>query len=655
MQDVASAVRDGAQAYLNRQSKTIFPFALVIGVLLWWALGNGMYALGFWIGALLSGASGYIGMTMCVRANVRTAQAASESGLERALELAYKGGAVTGFFVVGLALLSVAGFYFAVVAMGVPTKEAVHLIISIGFGSSLISLFARVGGGIYTKAADVGADLVGKVEAGIPEDDPRNPATIADNVGDNVGDCAGMAADVFETYAVTAVSCMLFGFLAFGEAGNGIFIVLPLVVGAIGIFGSIVGTFFAKLGAKKNIMGALYKSLFAAAAVCLVGFYFLIPGLVPADAVANLPEYGMSMFYASVVGLIVGIGLFVITEYYTATNYRPVREIAKASESGAGTNIISGLAVGLESTFAPIVLIVVGIIVAYSVADPYGLYGVAIAVMAMLSLSGIIITLDAYGPITDNAAGIAEMSGLDKSAREHLDALDAVGNTTKAVTKTYAIGSAGLAALTLFAAYVAEFQMRAESLEFQLQDPNVIVGLLLGGAIPFFFASFLMRSVGNAAFSVIEEVRRQFREIKGLLEGTARPDYAAAVDIVTRAALREMIVPALIAVVSPLLVGFLLGPVALGGFLLGVIISGIFVAFSMANGGAAWDNAKKYIELGNHGGKGSPAHAAAVVGDTVGDPYKDTAGPAINPLIKVINTVAILIAGLLVTHSLTLM
>jgi len=654
MQEVADAVRSGAQAYLNRQSKTILIFAVLIGVLLWFALGSYLYAVGFWLGALLSGASGYIGMTICVRANVRTAQAAADSGIEKALGLAFRGGAVTGFFVIGLALIAVAGFYFVALGAGIPLEKTMHLILAIGFGSSLISLFARVGGGIYTKAADVGADLVGKVEARIPEDDPRNPATIADNVGDNVGDCAGMAADVFETYAVTAISSMLFGFLTFGASADSIFILLPLVIGAIGVFSSIIGSLCAKLGASQNVMGALYKSLIVAGVLSVVGFYFVIPGLIPADAVAGHPGYGMSLFWASLVGIIVGIGLFVITEYYTATNYRPVREIAKASASGAGTNIIAGIAYGLESTFAPVLLIAGGVVVAYLASEPYGLYGVSIATMAMLSLSGIIITLDAYGPITDNAAGIAEMSGLEKEARVHLDALDAVGNTTKAVTKTFAIGSAGLAALTLFAAYVQEFKAAGAQLTFSLEDPRIIVGLLLGGSIPFLFSSFLMRSVGTAAFSVIEEVRRQFREIPGILEGTAKPDYACAVDIVTKAALKEMILPSIIAVISPVIVGFVLGPVTLGGFLLGVIITGIFVALSMANGGAAWDNAKKYIEQGNYGGKGSDAHAAAVVGDTVGDPYKDTAGPAINPLIKVINTVAILMAGLLLTHSLNL-
>ncbi len=632
MLKVAGAIQEGAKAYLWRQYKTIFVFALIIGIILGIIPNIGWKtAVGFWIGGLFSAIAGIIGMSVSVRTNVRVTEAARQ-GLKTALNLSVKGGAVTGMFVAALALLSVSIFYIF-------TKD-LNAILGVGFGASLISLFARIGGGIYTKAADVGADLVGKVEANIPEDDPRNPAVIADNVGDNVGDCAGMAADLFETKVVSVIGAMFLGsILLFDQK----YITYPLLIASIGLFASIISTFFVKLGKSKNIMAALYKGLGAAVIFSLIGFY-----------IATQQIFGnFAYFYSALSGIILTIGLFILSEYYTAKNWRPVKELALASKSGPATNIISGLSFGMESTFLPIVLIVASIIGAYYFG---GMYGVAISVVAMLSLTGSIITLDAYGPITDNAGGIAEMSNLASKVRKVTDALDAVGNTTKAVTKVFAIGSAGLAALTLFAAYLAELEKLASgrSYNFNLENPLVLAGLFVGGAIPYLFSSMALRAVGNAAFKVIDEVRRQFREFPEILKGTQKPDYAKSVDIVTSAALRQMILPTVIGVLSPLVVGFILGPTGLGGLLLGVIITGLFVALQMANGGAAWDNAKKYIEDGNYGGKGSEAHKAAVIGDTVGDPYKDTAGPAINPLIKVINTIAIIFLGIIVAYHLSI-
>ena len=635
MKEIAQAIADGAQAYLNRQYRTVAAFAAVIAVILWATL-DATSAIGFLIGALFSALAGYAGMFVAVRANLRVTQAASV-GLDKGLAAAFQGGTVTGMAVVGLGLIAVAGFY----AFTGGTDP--FAIIGVGFGGSLISLFARVGGGIYTKAADVGADLVGKVEAGIPEDDPRNPAVIADNVGDNVGDNAGMAADLFETYTVTLIGAMLIGALQGGENQ----IIYPMVLGAIGVIVSIIGTFFVRLGKSKNIMGALYKGVIASAVLGAVGFYWVTTELMGS----------IELFYAGLVGLVIVAGLFFFTEYYTGLDWRPVKKMAEASKSGAGTNIIAGLAYGLESTFAPVILIVIGILVSFSFG---GIYGVAIAAVAMLSLTGMIIALDAFGPITDNAGGIAEMANLPEKVRDRTDALDSVGNTTKAVTKAYAIGSAGLAALTLFAAYVDELAViNTENglgldLAFELSDPVVVVGLLIGGAIPFLFSSFAMRAVGTAAFSVVEDVRKQFKEKPGIMKRTEKPDYGRTVDIVTKSALKEMVAPGILAVAAPLVVGFLLGPIALGGLLLGSIITGIFVALQMTNGGGAWDNAKKLIETGEHGGKGSEAHKAAVVGDTVGDPYKDTAGPAINPLIKVMNTIAILAASGILAAGITL-
>ncbi|HVL90287.1 MAG TPA: sodium-translocating pyrophosphatase, partial [Actinomycetota bacterium] len=608
-------------------------------------------AAAFVVGALFSAVAGYIGMMTSVNANVRTAEAA-RGGIDPALKVAFRGGSVTGMAVVGLALLGVAGFTWLYQdALGLSLRDTVVALVGFGFGASLISLFARVGGGIYTKAADVGADLVGKVEAGIPEDDPRNPAVIADNVGDNVGDCAGMGADLFETYAVTAIAAMLLGLLLFD--GDSTFVLYPLALGAVAIAASIVGAFFvsAKDG---RIMVGLYKGV-AATAVLALGAFAAVTWAMFGDVDATFDRfYGdpgtltpARLFGAALAGMVVMVGMIVITEYYTSTSFRPVRKIANASVTGAGTNLISGLAVGLESTFVPVLLIATAMLVSYELA---GLYGIAVAAVAMLSTTGIIVSLDSYGPITDNAGGIAEMAGLPKEVRKHTDALDAVGNTTKAVTKGYAIGSAALAALALFADYNERLVEAGEEIVFELVDPYVLVGLFIGAVLPFLFSAFLMEAVGKAAFSIVSEVRRQFREIKGIMEGTAKPDYAACVDIVTKAALREMVVPGIMAVAAPLLVGFLLGPAALGGLLVGVIASGLLVALFMANAGAAWDNAKKYIESGHHGGKGSDAHKAAVVGDTVGDPTKDTAGPAINALIKVINTVSLIFAALIVGY-----